>query len=74
MATGYSEVQIDAMWATLQHTVRQMDLGQPVDLYSAWDLICVLDTVECIWKRGEYSYCRARVTKKSHEQHIVRKF
>ena len=74
MATGYSDATIDAMFVRLRQMVRQIDQNQQVDFYMAWDLIWVLDTVQCIWKRGEYMYYRHRVIQKSRETHIVHHF
>ena len=74
MATGYSDAAIDAMFAKLRQMVRQIDQNQQVNFYMAWDLIRVLDTIQRIWKRGEYMYCRHRVMQKSTETHIVRHF
>ena len=74
MATGYSDAAIDAMFARLRQMVRQIDQNQQVDIYMSWDLIWVLDMVQHIWKREEYTYCRHRVTQKSRETHIVRHF
>ena len=74
MATGYSDAAIDAMFARLRQMVRQLDQNQQVDFYMAWDLIRILDNFERIWKKGEYMYCRHRVTKKARENYIVRHF